>query len=108
MISSDAGEEKKMRRLLLLIFLVLLVVDLADDGFPGKARFISPVSPLSGSAASSHQYNVEQVDSWCELPLIDSLEISNHYQSQTLTCRVLHILKRISFCHTRSSGGIPL
>jgi hypothetical protein len=97
-----------MRRLLLLIFVLLLVVDLADDGFPGKARFVSPVSPISDSAASFPPYDLEQVDSWCELPLIDSLGIFNHYQSQTLTCRVLHNLKRITSCHTRSSGGIPL
>jgi hypothetical protein len=97
-----------MRRLLLFIFVLLLVVDLADDGFPGKAIFCNPVSPLSGSVASSHQSNVEQMDSWYEFPLIDSPGIFNHYQNQTLTCSSLNNLKRIGFYHTSSSGGIPL
>jgi hypothetical protein len=97
-----------MRRLLLLIFVLLLVVDFADDGFPGKARFFGPVSPISDSAVSVPPSDLEQVESWFELPLIDSLGIFNHYQSQTLTCRVLHNLKKVSSCHTRSSGGIPL
>jgi hypothetical protein len=108
MISSPEDEEKKMRRLLLLIFVLLLVVDFADDGFPGKARFISPVAPLSGSVAFSHQYNVEKMDAWCELPLIDPLGILNRYQSQKLICRVQNNLKKISSCQTSSSGGIPL
>ena len=97
-----------MRRLLVLIFILLLVVDLADDGFPGKARFVSPVSPLSDSAASFSPSNLEQVDSWWEPPLIDPLGISNHYQSQTVTCRVQNNLKKVSSSLTSSSGGIPL
>jgi hypothetical protein len=97
-----------MRRFLMLIFVLLLLVDLADDGFLGKARFVSPVSPLSGSVASSHQYAAEQVDSWCELPLRNSPGIFNHYQNQPISCSFLNNLKKISSWHTSSSGGIPL
>jgi hypothetical protein len=105
--SSHAGEEM-MRRLFTLIFALLLVVDLADDGFPGKARFVSPVSPFSDSVASFSPSNLEQLDSWCELPLIDPLGISEYYQSQTLTCRVQNNLKKITSFQLSSSGGIPL
>ena len=102
------GEEKKMRRLLLLIFMLLLLIDLGDDGFLGKARFVSPVSPAAGSSVSPSHYDVEQVDSWGELPLRDSLKIFNHYQDQTLTCSFLNSLQKISFCQAISSGGLPL
>jgi len=107
-MSFNKNEEKKMRRLLLLIFVLLLLVDLADDGFPGKARFWYPFSGPSGSTACAPQYNLEQVDSWCELPLIDSLGISNRNQSHPLTFGVLRNFKRLTSCHTSSSGGIPL
>jgi hypothetical protein len=106
-IPSHHGEEK-MRRLIPAILVLLLLIDLADDGFPGKVRFVSHVSPLSGSVASYLQYSVEQVDSHCEPPLPDSPGIFNHYQDQTVTCSFLNNLKKISFCHTSSSGGIPL
>jgi hypothetical protein len=97
-----------MWRFLLVFLALLLVVDLADDGFLGKARFVSPVSPFSDSVAPDPQYNVELVDSWCGLSLPDSLGIFYHYQSQTVTCRFLDNLKRISFCQASSSGGLPL
>jgi hypothetical protein len=102
------GEEKKMRRLFIAIFMLLLLIDLGDDGFIGKARFVSPGAPSAASVASSPYYGVEQVDSWRELPLKDLLGIFKHYQNQKLTCNVRQILKKISFCRTSGSGGLPL
>jgi hypothetical protein len=97
-----------MRRLLLFIFVLLLVVDLADDGLPGKARFVSPVAPLSSSVGAFPLYDFEKVDSCCEFTLTDPSGISNHYENQTLPCRVQNNLKRIGSYQISSSGGIPL
>ena len=97
-----------MRRLFLLIFVLFLVVDLADDGFPGKARFVSSLSPSAVSAVSSLHDNVDQVDSWCEPPLRVARGGSNYYQVRILTRNVQQILKKISSCHISSSGGLPL
>jgi hypothetical protein len=104
----DEGEEKKMRRLLLLIFVLRLLIDLGDDGFPGKARFVSPVSPSAGSVVSSLPYDVGQIDSWCELPLREARGIPNPYQDPRLTCNIRQILRKISSCHISSAGGLPL
>jgi hypothetical protein len=105
MISFQEGGEKKMRRFLLVFLALILLIDLADDGFPGKARF---VSPASGSVASCSQYIVEQVDSWCGSPVPDALEIFSHYQNQTVTFSSFNNFNKIIFCHTNSSGGMPL
>jgi hypothetical protein len=97
-----------MRRLLLVLFVLLLLIDLGDDGFPGKVKFVSPLPPPEGSVVSSPHYGVEQVDSWGELPLRDSSEIINYCRYQELTCNVQQNLKMIISCHTSSSGGMPL
>jgi hypothetical protein len=104
----NEGEAQTRRRLLIVIFVLLLLIDLGDDGFPGKARFVSPASPSAASVASSPYCGVEQVDSWCELPQKDLPGIFNHYHGQKLACNFRQILKKIGFCHTSSSGGIPL
>jgi hypothetical protein len=104
----DEGEKKKMRRLLLLIFVLLLLIDLGDDGFPGKVKFVSPLPPSAGSSVSSPHCDVEQVNSRCELPVRDLSGTFNHYQYQRLTCNVWQKLEIISSCHTSSSGGMPL
>ncbi len=88
-----------MRRLLLLIFVLLLLVDLADDGFPGKVTVFS-LSPLTCSVTSSDQYDPDIVDSWCEFSPTDSQGIRPQFQTQALIFSVLPILKIISPYHT--------
>jgi len=97
-----------MRGFLLVFLVLLLLIDLAEDGFPGEARFVCPLSPLSGSVATCSQYTLEQADSWCEPSVPDSPEIFTHYQNQTVTVNFLNNFKKIIFCHHNSTGGIPL
>ena len=104
----DSGDqEKKMRCLLLHILIILLLIDLADDGFPGKVRFGASFLP-SDSTVFSPQYYLEQVDYFCKLPIIKSIEISNHYQIQSIIIISLHNHSKSTPYYANISGGIPL
>jgi hypothetical protein len=96
-----------MKRLVLLLFALLLVVDLAEDGRLGKARFVAPHSSVKVSVASPHGGTVT-LDSLDKPPPGTALGIPRHPLSQIGIPVVHHYLKHLDSCNTGSSGGIPL
>jgi len=106
--SHSDGEETQMRRFLLLIFALLLMLDLADDGCLGKAKFVSPLSPPPASADSSHKTKSGQGDFWLELPPADSRGNLNHFGTYSVKVSIQHDFIIKYYHHISSSGGLPL
>jgi hypothetical protein len=98
-----------MKRLVLLILVLILMVDLAEDGYLGKATPYLPCPSAKTSLTSSHNHpGSGQTDFRHELASTD-LPGSPHYDEAQPTILLLpHTLQIMHCCHLGSSGGIPL
>jgi hypothetical protein len=96
-----------MRRLVLLLFALLLVLELADDGCPVHARFVSPQASVKIAVTAAQQGGADQPDSpglpegaaWRGPP--------GQGRNQPAVPGVRQTLKLIDCCQTGSSGGLP-
>jgi len=99
--------ETRMKRVVLLILVLLLVIDLAEDGCLGKAKFAPPHSFAKTSLTSPLLDCSGKVDSHYKLPT-GCWGRSRLMQFQTVTQWVQPVLKIIIYNNNGSSGGIPL
>jgi hypothetical protein len=97
-----------MKRAFLLIFAVLLLLDLADDGYLGKVKFVPPHSSAKTSLTSTLQSNSGGGDLRYTMPSPAHTETCDRKQFQPILLRVHPTLKIIFSCSNGSSGGIPL
>ena len=97
-----------MKRGVLLILAVLLLIDLADDGCLGKAKFLPPHSSTKISLTFPLDCDSESVDTTYAPPASNRWEICGRKQFQAVLIGVQTTLKIITFCNNGSSGGIPL
>ena len=84
------------------------MLDLAEDGFLGKATFELPHAAAKTSISTPHHNGAGQIDSRNEFApanLWDPLGQANY---QPVSFKVQPTLKIIDFHNTGSSGGIPL
>lgn len=97
-----------MKRMLVLIGALLLMLDLADDGCLGKAKFVCPTAPIRSSVNSHQSDDLCKVDSSYELLPAVSWGIPRQCESRPVTPRFHHTYKLIDYYHSGSSGGLPL
>jgi hypothetical protein len=97
-----------MQRGLLLILTFLLLLDLTDDGFFNKAKFVLPHSAAQISLTIKTLCHSGPNDAGDTLPASAFPESPdlNHFQQVILGD--YPALTRIARCHTSSSGGLPL
>jgi hypothetical protein len=96
-----------MKRGVLLILALLLLLDLADDGYLGKAKFVPPYSTAKTSLTSAPQYDTGKIDSSGSLPSPDWRDMSGPRHLQPVMPLVQLARKIITPCNNGSSGGIP-
>jgi hypothetical protein len=97
-----------MKRSLLLILALLLTMDLAEDGFLGKATFERPRAAAKTSASATHHNDSGQVDFKHEVPLANLLDPPSRAHYQPVSFRIQPTSKIIGYRNPGSSGGIPL
>jgi hypothetical protein len=96
-----------VKRLLIIICTIFLLLDLADDGYLGKAPF-GPLSSSQQFSSYSEDYNSGKAEFPEILQLEDFWEAPRISPIHTVTPVFQSILKIINCCHLNSSGGIPL
>jgi hypothetical protein len=97
-----------MQRVIVLMVMLLLLIDLGQDGCLGKAVLVPPDGSAGSSLTSSPQYEAGKADSHHKLSLANSRGLSGWWQCQPVSLRVQPALQIIIYCHTNSSGAIPL
>jgi hypothetical protein len=100
--------QAKMKRAIVLLVMLLLLIDLGQDGCLGKAVLVSPDSSAPTSLTSPPQYEAGKADCHHKLSLTNCGVMSGCWPCQPVTLRVQPTLQVITFCHTNSSGAIPL
>jgi hypothetical protein len=97
-----------MKRGILLILAFLLLLDLTDDGFLDKAKFVRPYSSAQISLNSNPCCHSGSDDTRYTLPSLNSQEVFNLSQFQLVILRARPVLTIITLCNNGSSGAIPL
>ena len=96
-----------VKRTVFLICALFLLLDLADDGHLGKAKFVPPDSPVNSLKTSSEYAKSSKGDSQTDLlpaNFLPPLHQSPH-QPATPVIRTIH--KIIVCCLLSSAGGLP-
>jgi hypothetical protein len=97
-----------MKRGIVLIVMLLLLIDLGVDGCLGKATLAPPDFSQNSSLTSPSPSEAGKVDFHFQPSWANNLGRSSRWQFQPVTLPVQSALKIITYCHTNSSGGIPL
>jgi hypothetical protein len=97
-----------MKRSMLLILALLLMMDLAEDGFLGKATFELPRAVAKTSASTTHHNYSGQVDCRHEVPLAHLSDPPGRAHYQPVSFRIQPTFKIIDYRNPGSSGGVPL
>jgi hypothetical protein len=98
-----------MKRMVLLILVLMLLVDLAEDGYLGKATFCLPCPSAKTTVTSSHNCpGSGQGDFGHELASPKAPGCPRHDEARPVSLHVPPILQIIHCCHLSSAGGIPL
>ena len=100
--------ETSMKRVVFLILVLLLFVDLAEDGYLGKANFYLPNPSAKTSVTSCPHSDSGHIDFRYEFASTDLPGGPRHGDAQPVTLRLRLTLQLIHCCHLGSSGGIPL
>lgn len=96
-----------MKRMVMLICILFLILDLADDGCLGKAKFVAPHSPVKSLEVSSNHYGSEAIDCHTEV-LWGNFELPFPQSRGKPTKPVVQQSRRIIFTsHLCSAGGLP-
>jgi hypothetical protein len=99
----------KMKRMLLLILVLLLMMDLAEDGCLGKAKFnLSNPSATTSVTQTDDQPDSDKTDFRHEPASIELPGSPHHGGPRPVIPHLPHTLQIIHCCHISSSGGIPL
>ncbi len=96
-----------MKRGILLIVALLLVLDLAEDGYLGRAKFVPPHSSAKTSLTSSPQFDSAKIDSSDLPPSQNWAKIPCPRQVQPVMQPAQQSLKITTYCNNGSSGGMP-
>ena len=103
-----------MERLIIFLGVLILLLDLADDGYIGKVKFVAPHN-LFYSVAANQPANQKaskvvfgQGNFTVALLVTDLLEISRHSHHKSAEVEVPHPGKITLCSHLCSSGGLPL
>lgn len=97
-----------MKRMVIFICVLFLMLDIADDGCLGKAKFNLPQPQAETSLTSSYHPDSNQTDFHHKLTATDLPGIHRLEYTQPVTLCVLPTIRIIHCCHLSSSGGIPL
>jgi hypothetical protein len=92
---------------LLLILVLLLMLDLAQDGFLGKATFDLPHASAKTAVSTPHHNGSCQHNCQHKFAPATLWELSSQANFQPRPFRVKPTLKIIDYHNTGSSGGIP-
>jgi hypothetical protein len=96
-----------MKRMLISICVLFLMLDLANDGSLGKAKFVNPPSPVKSLEVFSHYYGSEAPDCYQEiLPSNPPLPFPQ-FRSQSTKPLVQQSRKIIFISYLNSAGGLP-
>jgi hypothetical protein len=96
-----------MKRMVIFICVLFLMLDLADDGGLGRAKLVSPPSPVKSLEVSYEDYGSEAPD--CQHEVLPSNFSFPFPQSHSqFTKPVVHKSHKIIFTsHLSSAGGLP-
>lgn len=97
-----------MQRGILLILTFLLLLDLTDDGFCNKAKFVLPHSAAQISLTIKTLCHSGPNDAEDTLPASAFPESSDLNLFQQVILGDQPTLTKIARCHACSSGGLPL
>jgi hypothetical protein len=98
-----------MKRMVLLILVLLLMVDLAEDGYLGKATPCLPRPIAKTSVTSSHNQPGSGHSIFRhELSPTELYRTLRYGKAQVATHHLPSTLQVLHCCHLSSSGGIPL
>jgi hypothetical protein len=97
-----------MKRGILLIVLLLLLVNLAEGGRFGKAKFLPPDSTTKASLTTFQHDGSGKIDFSGAMPSPDLCKIFSPRQSQPIRSEGHPTFKLINACNNGNSGGIPL
>jgi hypothetical protein len=97
-----------IKHTLLLILALLLMLDIAEDGFLGKATFELPPAAAKTSVSAPHHISSGQVDCRHKVPPPNLCDPPGQANYQPVSFRVQPTLKIIDYRNNGSSGGIPL
>jgi hypothetical protein len=96
-----------MKHILISICVLFLMLDLANDGSLGKAKFVIPPSPVKSLEVSSHYYGSEAPDCFQEiLPSNPPLPFPQ-FLSQSTKPLVQQSRKITFISYLSSAGGLP-
>jgi hypothetical protein len=97
-----------MNRGILLILAFLLLLDLTDDGFLGRAKFVAPLYAAQISLTIKTCCHSGPNDTRYTLPALTDPEVTGLILFPQVILRDQTTLTMIARCHTSSSGGLPL
>jgi hypothetical protein len=97
-----------MQRGIVLLVMLLLLIDLGLDGCLGKAALVPPDFSQNSSLTSPSPSDAGKVDFHFKPSMANNLGRFSRWQFQPVTLKIQSALKIITYCHTNSSGGIPL
>jgi hypothetical protein len=98
-----------MKRLVLFILVLILLVDFAEDGYLGKAKFCLPSPSAKTSVTSFHHHpGSGQTVFHEELGSPKVFVSPSHGEARPASLQVPPTLQIMHCCHLSSSGGIPL
>jgi hypothetical protein len=96
-----------MKRLVIFICVLFLLLDLADDGCFGKAKFSLLDSSSSASVTSSDHSDSDQPNYGHGSAPPDLAARPRQADTRTVTLSVPATILKIHCCHFSSAGGLP-
>jgi hypothetical protein len=96
-----------MKRLVILICVVVLMLDLSDDGRLGKAKYVTPQSPVQSLETSADLDSAAKPVCHHGVPAVEVQHFSPASFAQPIKPVVQHTRKTILTAHLGSAGGLP-
>jgi hypothetical protein len=96
-----------MKPMFIFICVLFLMFDLAEDGCVGRAKFVSPQSPVESSEVSRKDYGSEAPDCHHEIRWANLQLPFPQFRSQPTKPLVQQSRKIVFISHLSSAGGLP-